>query len=227
MARDHARIRLDIWADEDFRDLTSSAQWLYLHLLASPTLTFCGTTDWRPPRIAAVTAELTGNDVETFAAELEAGRFIVVDRDTEEAMIRSFVKHDGLMKSPNMAKALAKDHALIASRCLRAVVVDQLKRLKEASPELLGWNHIGTLLRKRSMTPEEAFALLSPNPSVNPSGNPSVKGSGNPSGNPSATPFLPSSLPPRSTKGQVPYLGEQGDEDLTLDRSATKRTGRG
>ena len=200
MARDHARIRLDIWDDDDFRDLTSSAQWLYLHLLASPTMSFCGIADWRPPRIAAVTAELTGNDVETFAAELEAGRFLVIDRGTDEVLVRSFVKHDGLMKSPNMAKALVKDHSLIASRYLRAVVVDQMKRLKEKQPDLKGWAHVGTLLRKRSMTPEEAFAELARNPSVNPS----VKGS--------PTPFLPSSLPPRSIKGQVSYVSGSPDD---------------
>src|SRR5690606_7289371 len=66
VARDHARIRLDIWADDDFGSLTSSAQWLYLHLLSSPTLSFAGVADWRPARIAGRTAELTADDVEFF-----------------------------------------------------------------------------------------------------------------------------------------------------------------
>lgn len=205
MARDHARIRLDIWADDDFRDLSSSAQWLYMHLLTSPDLSFAGVTDWRPPRIAAHTSELTGADVEMFASELEAGEYVVIDRRSEECLIRSFVKHDGLMKSPNMAKALAKDHAAIGSATIRAVVVGQLLRLREQQPNLKGWPHVEKVLEKRSMTPAEAFDTLPPNPSPNPfgnpSGNPSGEGSGNgsddPLENPSATPFLPSSLPPR------------------------------
>lgn len=194
MARDHARIRLDIWNDDDWRDLTSSGQWLYMFLLTQPSLTFAGVADWRPARIAAHTAELTGADVETFAAELEHGRFILVDRRSEEVLIRSFVKHDGLMRSPNMAVALAKDHGRIGSSVLRAVIVDQLHTLRDAKPTLKGWAkpEVGTLLEKRSMTFEEGFAALPDNPSANPSGNPSGKGSGNPS----ATPFLPNSLPP-------------------------------
>ena len=220
MARDHARIRLDIWSDEDWRALTSAAQWIYLALLSRPGLNFCGVADWRPARIAAVTAELTGSDVEHVAAELEAARFIVVDRDSEEVLIRSFVKHDGLLMSPNMTKALVKDHATVASRALRAVVVDQLKRLKVAQPDLRGWGHVGTLLRKGSMTPDEAFAILPPNPfvnpSVNPSPNPSGQASPNPSPNPSVTPFLPSSLPPNSPKSNLECSGNQAATALGL-----------
>jgi hypothetical protein len=208
MARDHARIRLDIWADEDWRDLPALPQWLYLHLLSAPTLNFCGVTDWRPARIAALAADLTAADVEYAAAWLEAGEFVIIDRATEEALVRSWVKHDGLMASPNMAKALVTAHSAIASGTLRAVVIGQLENLKQTRPKLAGWKHIGTLLRKRSLTVPEAFQKLPPNPSVNPSTDPSE----NPSGNPSEirpellTPFLPSSLPPNSQLSPDPDL---------------------
>lgn len=212
MARDHARIRLDIWADDNWRDLTSYGQWLYLHLLTSPNLSFAGVVDWRPARIAAHTAELSGVDVETFAGELEAGEYVVIDRRSEEVLIRSFVKHDGLMKSPNMAKALVKDHAAIGSSILRAVVVDQLARLRERQPGLKGWAAVEPLLGKRSMTTAEAFDALprnpSGNPSTNPSGNPSSNGSAEGSPNPSATPFLTNSLPHRLLPKSKTPVGE-------------------
>lgn len=180
MARDHARIWRDIWGDDDWRDLTSSAQWLYLHLTSTRGLSLCGIADWRPSRIAAHTADLTAADVEQFATELEDGHFAIIDRDTDEALIRSWVKHDGLMKSPNMAKALAKAHDAAGSKVLRAVAVHQLKKLKEYEPQLLGWANVGNLLRKRSMEVSEAFEILPPNPSLNPSGKGSEKGSDNP-----------------------------------------------
>ena len=173
MARDHARIRSDIWADEDWRDLPSVSQWLYLCLLSSPSLNFCGVTDWRPARIAALNAEMKADDVEYAAAWLEAGEFLVIDRDTEEALIRSWVKHDGLVASPNMSKAMVKAHAAIGSGILRAVIVDQLERLKQSNPQLSGWKHLSQVLRKRSLTVQEAFLKLPPNPSVNGSANPS------------------------------------------------------
>ena len=173
MARDHARIRIDIWSDEEWRDLPSPAQWLYMCLLSSPSLNFCGVTDWRPARIAALNAEMKPDDVEYAAAWLEAGEFLVIDRDTEEVLIRSWVKHDGLVASPNMSKAMVKAHAAIGSGILRAVVVDQLERLRQTNPKLAGWQHLDKVLRKRSLTVSEAFQKLPPNPSVNPSANPS------------------------------------------------------
>lgn len=180
MANDHARIRRDIWGDEDWRGLTSSAQWLYTHLLTSPNLTFAGITDWRPPRIAALTAELAAGDVEAFAQELTVARFILPDVETEEVLIRSWVKHDGLLRSPNMTKALIKAHQGTASNILRAVLVDQLTRLLEAQ-EKGCWDLLDDLLGRQSMTFEEGVEALGLNPSANPSTNPSAKGSGNPS----------------------------------------------
>lgn len=210
MSRDHARIRLDIWNDDDWRDLTHDGQWLYMCLLSQPSLTFAGVADWRPARLAAMTRELTATDVEIFAAELEQERFILVDRRSEEVLIRSWVKHDGLMASPNMAVALAKDHAEIGSAAIRGVVVDQLHTLQAARPDLKGWAkpQVEALLGKRSVPFAEGVAMVLPNPSGNPFGNPfgnpsgtpSATSSGNdsrdPSGNPSPTPLLPNSLPP-------------------------------
>lgn len=170
MARDHARVRLDIWTDDDWRDLTPGAQWLYVHLLTSPTLTFAGVADWRPARITGHAAGLTPDVVFGWAVELQAGEFVLIDENTEEALIRSFVKHDGLMRSPNMAKALARDHGTISSPVLRAVLVHQLKRLKRQDPDLKGWPHLAGVLRKRSMAFADGLAELS--------GQPSGKGSG-------------------------------------------------
>ena len=173
MARDHGRIRLDIWADEDWRELPSPSQWLYLHLLTSPSLNFCGVTDWRPARIAAVTAELTADDVEYAASFLEEGEFLIIDRITEEALIRSFVRHDGLLRSPNVTKAMVKAHGAIGSAIIRAVIVGQLHIILEKQPDLAGWKSIGNLLEKSAATPSEAFEKLPRNPFINPSGNPS------------------------------------------------------
>lgn len=204
MARDHARIRLDIWADDDFRDLTAHEQWLYLHLLTSPALSFCGVTDWRPARIAAHTRDLTPRQVDEVGVGLEERHFLIIDRGSEEALIRSFVKHDGLMKSPNMAKALAKAHDALGSYVLRGVVVDQLIRLKEKQPDLR-WDVIEGLLGKRSITVPEALSILSEDPSWNPSGNPSAdpsaKGSPTPLLLNSFTPLLPDSPSEPTTAG--------------------------
>ena len=46
--RDYAQVRLSIWNDDDFRELSPAAQWLYFLLLTHPTLTSAGVGDWRP-----------------------------------------------------------------------------------------------------------------------------------------------------------------------------------
>ena len=67
MARDRANIRTDIWNDDDFRQLSASAQLLYLQLLTSATLTYAGVADWRPKRIAALACGRNAKDVEAAA----------------------------------------------------------------------------------------------------------------------------------------------------------------
>ncbi|WP_052590839.1 hypothetical protein [Luteipulveratus mongoliensis] len=221
MASDHARIRRDIWGDDDWRDLTSPAQWLYLHLLSSPALTFCGTTDWRPSRIAAATAELQATDVETFAEELTRERFILADAESEEVLIRSWIKHDGLLRSPNMSKRLVKDHARVASKVLRAVIVDQLKGLHEKGPTDSGWAFVEPLLSKRSMPFDQGSRILSRNPS--PKG--SVKGSPQGSENRAElhTPY--STLHSPSSSSDLPGTHQGDDGEAGDEPSPDRRAG--
>lgn len=221
MANDHARIRRDIWADTDWRRLTSSAQWLYVHLLTNRTLTFVGIADWRPNRIAALTADLTASDVDLFAGELIRERFILPDLETEEVLIRSWVKHDGLLRSPNMTKALIKAHEGTASNVLRAVVIDQLQRLAESGGGGC-WELLDPMLEGDPMTFEEGVEVLS----VDPSGNPSGKGSGKGSENraPLHTPYSFLHSPSSSSPLPVCHQGDGGGEQMmsaTRQRSAS------
>ena len=180
MARDHARVNIDIWTDDDWRDLTHDGQWLYLNLVTGRSLSFAGMADWRPARIAALTRDLEAADVERFAIELIDERFILPDPDTEEVLIRSFVKWDGLMRTPNIAKAMARDHGHAGSSILRSVFVDQMCKFHEKEPGLSGWNHAGDLLERRRMTFEEGVTELFGEPSNQPSDQGSGKGSDQP-----------------------------------------------
>lgn len=155
MSREHAQIKLAIWADDEFRHLSPGAQHLYFVLLTSPALSYCGVTDWRPKRIAAAANGWTATDVEQAAKELADRLYLVVDDDTEEVLIRSFLRNDGLMARERMATAMAKAYSSVASPRLRGVLVHELKRLHSDQPSLTGW------------TSERAVELLS-KPSVDP-----------------------------------------------------------
>ncbi len=156
MAREFAQIKLAIWADDDWRDLSSMARYLYLTLLTSPTLSHCGVADWRPARIASLNGMSSG-EVEDAGAELVDSLHLVIDEESEEVLIRSFVRNDGLMKQPKMAVAMASAHAGVASREIRGVIVHELRRLRSDRPDLNGWgsDKAIALLDARTVDPSE------------------------------------------------------------------------
>lgn len=236
--KDHARINLDIWANEDWLDLTPPAQHLYFVLWTSPQLSYCGTGEWRPGKIAAKAKGWTAEAVCDAAVELSRRLFLIIDTETEEFVVRSWIKHDGLWKSPNMAVAMAKSYADLASRTLRGVVVFEVSKLRERHPGCSSWGRdvVVDLLKQKPIDPMTLLFYPGLNPSVNPSANPSVNPSGNPSLNPSSNPSdnskanpslnpsvnpgatpspTPSSLTPTPTGGYV--TGERHQSPLNAD----------
>ena len=139
MARDHARIHVAIWSDPDFRSLESSAQRMYLLLLSQPRLSYCGSLDYLPTRYAMLAPDEDDSSVERAVKLLEADRFVVVDRDSHELVIRSYVRHDGLLSSPNVTKAMVKDRAALLSERLRDVIDEELNRAWLEDSKRAGW----------------------------------------------------------------------------------------
>lgn len=166
MARDYAQIRSDIWADDHWRSLTPGAQWLYMHLLTSPTLTHAGVADWRPARISKLARTIGPESVRKYADELQRERFILTDDETEEVAIRSFIRHDGVLLNPNMWKSLGAAFADIYSAPIKALVAHEVARLRSEHPEGLlttkggrvnPWEsrYLQTLIKSGSDTPSD------------------------------------------------------------------------
>lgn len=139
MARDHARVNIAIWGSNEFRALSPAAQHLYFVLVTSSTLNYAGVADWRPKRLAALSGSWTAEDVDRAAHELSAARVVIIDDDTEEVMVRTWMKHDGLIDQPRMAVSVANAYAGISSLMIRGVIVHELLKLKAQKPELKGW----------------------------------------------------------------------------------------
>ncbi|WP_146114010.1 hypothetical protein [Arthrobacter sp. MYb221] len=68
--------------------------------------------------------------------ELREKRWLVVDDETEEALLTRFVREDGLLKQPNMGVAVHRLYPRIASPKLRGVFVWELQRLQMDHPDL-------------------------------------------------------------------------------------------
>lgn len=140
MARDRANIRTDMLGDTGYRNLSMAAQHLYHHLMIHPSLTYAGVADWRSGRLAKMSADGTRAAVEQAAAELQAAHFIYCDDETEEVFIRSFVRHDGLLKRHQLPIAMANAYAEVSSPEIRRFFIHELKRLGDEDPELKAWS---------------------------------------------------------------------------------------
>lgn len=135
MPRDRANIFTDIWTDDDWRNLSGAEQNLYLMLLTHPQLSYAGVADWRPGRLAQMNRDGSKAGVEAIGRQLQDKRFIVVDDDTEEVLIRSYIKHDGVLQHPKLAISFVNAYATVSSRTIRMVITHELKKLYHKHPK--------------------------------------------------------------------------------------------
>ncbi|WFE41938.1 hypothetical protein [Micromonospora sp. WMMD998] len=218
MARSEARIAVSIWTDADFLALSPTAQRMFMFLLSQPDLAHDGVLALRERRWTKTAKELTRANVEDDLAELRAARFVVVDEDTEEVLIRSFIRRDKVYRQPNVLRAACDHLAVVSSRTILDAIAGELRRvlaaddIAEVSAAIV--RDMIETIRKGSPNPS---GNPSPKGSPNPSSDPpqsdddanthsdgddvsaGVKGSGNPSGNPSPN---PSGNPSAGTPGE-------------------------
>lgn len=136
--RKFQQLRSEIASDLDFRSLSANAQLLYHLVLTDPTLSYCGVIDWRPHRIAQRVSDWNTQAVELAAEELTAQYYLVIDTDTEEALIRSYLRNSGSMDSKNLGTACARAYNAVASTIILGVLTDELHRLRHDCPTMLG-----------------------------------------------------------------------------------------
>lgn len=222
MARDHTRVNLDIWGNDDFRDLPVDSQNLYWTLWTSPGRTYCGAHEWRPGKLSQCAEDWTIPRLLAAAVILSERLFVLFDDVTEECLIRSWIKHDGLWRTPNMAVTMANARASMGSKMLRGVVVHEVKKLVKAEPELNGWkrDEVVKMLSQRDVDPAD-IPPYNPDPSggINPSSNPPANPYGqnpvNPTDNPPPTTATASLTTATSTGvGYVSTEGHQGAKPI-------------
>ena len=168
MARTHGRILISIWRDPEFVSLSPGAQRLYLLLLSQRDIDSCGVQPLMMSKWAKGCKRTTQADIREALAELQIARFVCFDIDTEELLIRTFIKNDGIIKQPNFFKNALKSARTVESQNLRNALAEELRSLgrpeadltaDEISVEPIG-NPYGTLpegFRNPSGTHVEGF----------------------------------------------------------------------
>jgi hypothetical protein len=129
MARGHGRILTSIWEDAEFLMLDQGRQRLYLFLISQPNLNHAGLLPLTLRRWARKAFGLTASELDEHLVALDAARFIVMDEDTEELLIRSFVRNDGVWKQPKVMGAMVSGAQEISSRKLRLALLAEMDRI--------------------------------------------------------------------------------------------------
>lgn len=129
MARTHGKLLCSIWSDRDFRALDRTTQGMYMFLLSQDRLDYAGVLQVTMRNWASTADGLTVGEVQDTLDVLEKHRFIVVDHDTEELMVRTFVRRDELWRQPKMMLAVVAAARKIQSPRLRLALLTELDRL--------------------------------------------------------------------------------------------------
>lgn len=155
MAREFSRWNVGANSDEDWKALPWPAQWLYKTLWDHAKLTYCGVLDWRPGRIAASAVGMDEAGVRVLAQCLEARLFVVLDEGTEEILIRSWARFDGLMRQPRMAVSFATAFHAVESPVIQGVLVHEVHKIRSREPNLIGWTRptVADLLERTPLDP--------------------------------------------------------------------------
>lgn len=131
MARDHARIFTRIWSDPDWRTLTAAEQRAYWVVLTDPALTYCGVTAITVKRWAQQASDTPERLLRKTLDGLVERRYLVMDPDTEEVLVRSYMRGDRVMRLPNVAKSAYAAYGSLHSPVLRAHALIEVHRIAE------------------------------------------------------------------------------------------------
>lgn len=167
MANGAALIHESLWRqDRQFRSLPRLAQCTYLQLLSQKDLDCAGVLTLHVELLAKGCGELTVDDLMSDLKVLEENRFIFVDIDTDELLIRSYLRLASA-KSPNAYKSALRVARMVHSPKIRAELAKELRRLgrKDATEtaEEISPSGPGT-------DPDPTPSECPPEPITNPSG---------------------------------------------------------
>lgn len=130
MARTEARIYLSVWDDDDFRALPPDAQWAYFFLVSQSDMTHLGVLPLRTSRWVGRSAKgMTRERLGEALGELERGHYIVVDRDTAELLVRSYIRRDKVFRQPQILRAGIDTLPQVTSVALRRALLMEAHRI--------------------------------------------------------------------------------------------------
>lgn len=136
MAQDFAPLLRSIWSDDDFRALSSDAQYVYLLLLSHPDRNAAGVLPFTIRKWCRLSTDMKPARMRAAIDELDLAAFVVLDEDTEELLVRSYIRRATVYKHIRMLMNALRECSEVESERLRSALGQELVRLpKLAVPE--------------------------------------------------------------------------------------------
>lgn len=126
---DYGKLLSRIWSDPEFIALDARPQQVYALLISYSTRNLAGVLPLTLKRWAGSTHDATVDNIAEALKALVANRFVVVDWDSEEVLIRTYIRNDEVYKQPNLMKAARRCAGQTGSAALRWALYDELTRL--------------------------------------------------------------------------------------------------
>lgn len=131
---DYAAVYARIWTDREFTTLDARPQQVYLMLVSYPTRNLAGVLPLTLRRWANATADATVENLTAALGTLEFRRFLVLDWDTEEVLVRTYIRNDEVWKQPRLMHLALGDSLAVASPKIRDTLGDELLRTASLMP---------------------------------------------------------------------------------------------
>ena len=125
----YVRVMRSIWTDADWLELPSRSKMVYLQLISQANISKSGVLPTVPRRWASMYPDLDVEDILAAIDDLVRSGFVLVDEETEELLVRTYMRYDEMYAQPNGRKAIGAAIDEIVSQALRNAVEEELADL--------------------------------------------------------------------------------------------------
>ena len=129
MAQDFAPLFRSIWLDDDWRGLSMDAQHVYAMLMSHPNRNAAGVLPIAIKKWVRLARDLTVDRLEAALTELDGKGFIVLDDETDEVLVRSYIRRAKVYTHIRLLANALREVSEIESPRLRSVACQELARL--------------------------------------------------------------------------------------------------
>lgn len=133
MAREFGKLWFSMFQDDDFCEQPLLDKMVYLAMLGQPSVNYAGLTPMSLRRLRKACAPATEREIKAALVRLERKRYIFTDSDSEEQLIRSFIRNDEVWKQPNMMISALRSAGHVESRKLASVLLSELDKVEMPS----------------------------------------------------------------------------------------------